>query len=299
MNLNKEYPKIKSKISYHKNGKPKTSCKVKVECCKCSNLIYLRLFHYLNNQNRLCRHCAATTEKRTNRLRKLSQIQKGKTYEELYGIEKAKQRKDQLREQIANRDITSFIYAGARSPKIQKGKTYEELYGIKKASTLRKNISLRTKGKNNPMYGKPTPKKAGNGISGWYKGWYFRSILELSFMINYIEANKIKWKSAECNKYKIPYIDYKNSERNYFPDFILNDIIIAEIKPENLKNTPLINLKKEAAVEFCKDRNLTYKIYTENDFNKLTNKEVYQLWKNQSIKILNNKHIDIINNNNK
>ncbi|MBR4316812.1 MAG: hypothetical protein IKP65_07630 [Alphaproteobacteria bacterium] len=41
---------------------------------------------------------------------------------------------------------------------------------------LKKKYSEKSKGKNNPMYGKPAPKGSGNGVSGWYKGWFFRSL---------------------------------------------------------------------------------------------------------------------------
>jgi hypothetical protein len=36
------------------------------------------------------------------------------------------------------------------------------------------------------MYGKPSPQGSGNGWSGWYKGKYFRSIMELSFIVEYL-----------------------------------------------------------------------------------------------------------------
>jgi len=51
------------------------------------------------------------------------------------------------------------------------------------------------------MYGKPAPIGSGNGWSGWYKGWYFRSLLELSFMINVIERFKMSWQNAETKKH--------------------------------------------------------------------------------------------------
>lgn len=46
----------------------------------------------------------------------------------------------------------------------------------KKYNEWREKISNNTRGENNPMYGKPTPTGSGNGWSGWYKGWYFRSL---------------------------------------------------------------------------------------------------------------------------
>lgn len=93
----------------------------------------------------------------------------------------------------------------------------------KKMLLYKKNKSEETSGENNPMYGKPSPQGSGNGWSGWYKGWFFRSIHELSFMINYIERFELNWKSAESKSYKIEYIDYDGKKRNYFPDFIIGN----------------------------------------------------------------------------
>ena len=45
-------------------------------------------------------------------------------------------------------------------------------------------LSKASSGENNPMFGRPSPNKSGAGIGGWYKEKiYFRSILELSFII--------------------------------------------------------------------------------------------------------------------
>ena len=81
------------------------------------------------------------------------------------------------------------------------------------------------------MYGKPSPQGSGNGWSGWYKGWYFRSLLELSYMILVIERFNISWSNGE--KIKITYKNFSGINRNYFPDFLLNNKYIIEIKPKN------------------------------------------------------------------
>ena len=62
-----------------------------------------------------------------------------------------------------------------------------------KLKNLKNKLSILFSGKKNPMYGKPTPIGSGNGWSGWYKGWYFRSLLELSYMINVIERFNLKF----------------------------------------------------------------------------------------------------------
>ena len=79
------------------------------------------------------------------------------------------------------------------------GKTYEQLFGKENAQIRRTQCA--SIGEKNAQYGKPAYGGSGNGWSGWYKEWYFRSIMELSFMINYIEKNNLKWKTAEHKQY--------------------------------------------------------------------------------------------------
>lgn len=123
-----------------------------------------------------------------------------------------------------------------------------------------KKISEKMMGDKNPMFGRPSPIGSGNGWGGWYKNWYFRSLCELSFMIQYIERFKMDWISGENKKYQIKYIDYNSKTRNYYPDFIINNKYMVECKPKKLWNTPLVKDKKKYALDFCLNNNLTYKI---------------------------------------
>ena len=68
---------------------------------------------------------------------------------------------------------------GKHIPSEKKGKTFIELYGEERAALLKDKISKNSSGKNNPMYGKPSPPGSGNGWSGYYNNYYFRSLLEL------------------------------------------------------------------------------------------------------------------------
>lgn len=91
------------------------------------------------------------------------------------------------------------------------GKTFYDIwvekYGLEIANQklieFKNNRSKSSTGEKNPMFGKTSPTGSGNGWSGWYKDWYFRSINELSFMINVIERFKFTWVSGEKLKYKI------------------------------------------------------------------------------------------------
>lgn len=141
------------------------------------------------------------------------------------------------------------------------GISYEEKYGIEKANEIKQKLSKTFSGKNNPMYGKPAPSGSGNGWSGWYKGLYFRSLLELSFLIKNSDV-----KSAEY--IKIPYKDYKGDERTYHPDFI-KDKTIYEIKPQHLLNAADNKLKFEAAKNYCNINEFKFCIITENDLEKI------------------------------
>lgn len=160
-------------------------------------------------------------------------------------------------------------------------------YGEKEANRKYKKMvskqSKNTKGKKNPMYGKPSPQGSGNGWSGWYKGWYFRSLRELSYMINKIEKNNWEWVSAESKKFAIPYKDWNGTSRNYFPDFFINDKVLTEIKPVRLKNALTNSLKREAAQKFCKKNGYEYK---EVDPKKLTDDDIINLYRSDLIKFI-------------
>jgi hypothetical protein len=117
--------------------------------------------------------------------------------------------------------------------------------------------SFNNSGSKNNMYNKPTPKKAGNGWSGWYNGYFFRSLRELSYIYYELEVKMIDWKSAE--NIRIPYINYDGKDRTYSPDFLVGNKLI-EIKPEKLIDSPLIKLKTEAALKYCKENTLEFEI---------------------------------------
>lgn len=135
-------------------------------------------------------------------------------------------------------------------------------YGTEEANNrmnlLREKRSLNASGKNNPMYGKPSPQGSGNGWSGWYNDFFFRSLKELSYIILELEKKKLKWKTAE--KIKIQYVDWNGKERTYRPDFIVNENKIIEVKPIKLHVSPLVKLKCDAASKYCFENNLTFQI---------------------------------------
>ena len=150
----------------------------------------------------------------------------------------------------------------------------------------RKVMKEKFSGINNPQYGKPASHSSGKGWRGWYYSKYngkifFRSLLELSFIINVLEANNIKWETGEKKEYKIPY-PHKDKIRNYFPDFILDKFII-EIKPFKLLETSQNKSKKQEGIKKAKELNKEYIVFTERNFKGLLFDEVKELVNNKQI----------------
>ena len=79
-------------------------------------------------------------------------------------------------------------------------------------------------------------------------------------MINVIERFNFLWESAETKKYKIKYFDYKGTERTYHPDFCIEGKYLVEIKPKKLWWSDNVVRKKNAAIQFCHQNNLKYKL---------------------------------------
>lgn len=154
----------------------------------------------------------------------------------------------------------------------------------KKFEEFKKKRSIGSLGENNPMFGKPSPKGSGNGWSGRYKGFYFRSLLELSYL-KYLIDNDIKFDSGEKKQYRVEYTEsFSGKERNYYPDFYLIDTReIIEIKPKMLINSKNNKDKFKRAKEIYGDK---FKIITENDINKLSFDEIKILYISGELKWL-------------
>lgn len=138
-----------------------------------------------------------------------------------------------------------------------------EKYGKEEADkrmlVTREKQSRSSSGQNNSMYGRSPGHGAGAGWSGWYKGHFFRSLLELSVMLD-LDADSKIWITAESQQFKIPYIDVNGKLKNYFPDFFVDNHILIECKPIKLQLTPINIIKKEALRLFCQNNGLLYLI---------------------------------------
>ena len=151
-----------------------------------------------------------------------------------------------------------------------------------KLDELKRKISKSLSGKNNPMFGRPSPTGSGNGWCGWYNEWHFRSLLELSYMINVIERFNLKWETAEQKKYSVPY-KYQDTDHTYYPDFVIADKYVIDCKPKDLQNSELNIVKKKYAIKhFCK-LGLKFKYVK---CRRLNESEILKLYKEQKIKFI-------------
>jgi hypothetical protein len=178
----------------------------------------------------------------------------------------------ETKEKIAKRD-TAFLKTASFSEAVKKGmngksntkpayQCWLEKYGEEEANRrqdlLKKKRSVNSTGKNNPMYGRPSPQGSGNGWQGWLDGIYFSSLRELSFRITVLQ--NCKWRRMERKSDAIQYKDYIGKVRNYFPDFLIESEKVVEIKPKRLWNTPVVTAKKTAATAHCKKHGWIYEM---------------------------------------
>jgi len=288
---------ILTKLKLNRNNKPQTKQIIVMVCEDCGKEYSSSLIYQIKGIKKygrdLCIGCKQRQQIKNGTRGKqyinagiaAKKLMSGKTHIELYGIDKALEMKKINSQKNSGKNNRNYrgMWHGINPSIKNKGKTYDEIHGKQKADKIKNKLSKKSSGENNPMYGKPSPNGSGNGWCGWYNNWHFRSLLELSFMLNVIERFNFKWKSAECKKYKIKYIDFEGNERNYFPDFILNDKYLVEIKPKSLYNTTINKNKKIAAIEFCNKNNLKYKLMTPK---KLLLKDIDDLIQSGKIKFI-------------
>jgi hypothetical protein len=258
--------------------------------CDCCNSTFFRLYGSVKEID-LCKSCT-TINYNKNRdpsihsrmVENAKIICSGKSMEERIGKEKAHEWKQKRSKASSGKNNPNYggKYCRGFADNPIFG-TYEENYGLEKSKAMKENLSLKMKGSNNPMFGKPAPQGSGNGWQGWYNKMYFSSILELSFMF-YCEENGIEFMlTSSKSEFKISY-EFEGSIRNYFPDFIINNDVLVEIKPSKLISTKINEAKFAAA-----NKNLgssKFKIMTENDFPILTFDKIRKMYYDGTIKFI-------------
>lgn len=263
-------------------------------CPKCGKELFYKVKKDRNRAERKCKACRNCTWKEVNNRLELRALWAAKKKISLKGsgnpFYRHKHSSESIKKMITNADRSvcktkefrekmSAVTSGSLNPMYGRRvydiwcEKYGEEIAVQKLNAQRAKTSAKTSGSKNPMYGKPSPKGSGNGWSGWYKGWYFRSLRELSYMLLVIEANNLTWENAEKKQYSIPYID-NGKKRTYRADFLIGGKLLIEVKPERMMNIPTNKLKKEAAEKFCQDRGWEYKIV---DSVLLTNEKLKKL----------------------
>lgn len=123
-------------------------------------------------------------------------------------------------------------------------------------------------------------KNQSNHISGWYNNLFFRSSLELSFLINNLEKKLV---SCENENYKVIY-DINGKKRAYYPDYTDGEFIY-EIKPINLLNSFNNDLKIKEAFKTYGEK---YKVITEVESPYVNKKIILELISNREILLTKN-----------
>jgi hypothetical protein len=235
-------------------------------CPQCQKPIRYTNKHNCNRSERLGRRCKSCVAIDRNKLFDY-RGEKGPFYgrkhtEEtkrlLSQVDKSRWKTEEFRRKM------SSVTRGERNPMF--GRTVDDIwlqkYGpeeaARRAQERSRKKSLSQSGANNRMYGKSPPRGCGAGWSGWYKGWYFRSLRELSYVIGVLEPAGVAWVSGE--KLRLKYVDHDGRTRTHSPDFLVNQVEIVEVKPARLQNTPSVLAKRSACEEYCRLHGLTYKM---------------------------------------
>lgn len=235
-------------------------------CPECQTILNHTLKSNRDSADKKKKLCASCSQKHVNRTG-INNYFYGKKHNQKT-LDKIKETKSKREYPIYQseefKEKISSVTKGCKNPMFGR-KVYDiwvEKYGVEEADKRNKSwlqkLSSAASGENNSMYGKTSPRKAGNGWQGWYNKYFFRSLRELSYIINVLEKEGLEWKSAES--IRIPYINYDGNNRTYSPDFLVDNKYLVEIKPIRLHNTPLIKLKTECAIKYCSENNLEFQI---------------------------------------
>lgn len=261
-------------------------------CPQCNTKITYKStngFNYAVNNDSICRKCAGTDSGFL--------IGKSGVDNPFYGHRHTKKsRKKMSDSRIKRGNIYKTKKFRKKISKTSKGKNnpmygrsvysvwlqkFGKIVADKKLKSFKKKISKSTSGKKNKNYGKTPDNRCGSGWKGWYKGWFFRSLRELSYVVSVLEKEKRDWVSAECNNLRIEYISAEKTKKTYVADFLVDNKYLIEIKPKKLQKTPNNIAKAKAAKRFCKKLGLIYQMV---DCKVLSSEQIKNLYDQKSIK---------------
>lgn len=245
------------------------------ECMDCGKeLKYSNTASYRSalENNSLCKSCGQSGDRNHQYGREYTEEEKEIKKRQLHSEETKLKQKEAMRRYRAEHPEENIQKRVLR----KHGNNLEQYYEEKRLASIGKQA-----GENNPMYGKPSPQGSGNGWSGWYMGHFFRSLIELSYMVEFLSVTGVVWQSAETREFKIEYTDASGQIRNYFPDFFVNNKYLVEIKPKNLFRSESVKLKKDAAEKWCLENGYEYLLIEPK---KLSNDKIMELYNSGEIK---------------
>ena len=186
-----------------------------------------------------------------------------------YGKHFSEERKNNISKSLIGKTTGRKSYE--RTPEIK-----EKISNSLKKYYMNNKVSESTRKKLSQAWaeGKYKNAKMGRGIQGYFysykmnKDMYFRSLLELSYLI-YLEENEQIYK-YEIEPFQIQ-LNYNNEIHHYTPDFLVNNQILIELKPYNhlsyTKENERFTEEIKSAKEYCQNNNLIYKIIYDVDIN--------------------------------
>jgi len=254
-------------------------------CGKTLTYTTQRAFDSANKKDTTCRKCAPVKTLNLSNIRQCPSCNKEIIHSCKYAARASHKKKLKCRD-CSNKNILteqdklkfSKRMSGTKNPMY--GKKYYDIWvqkfgeeeANKRLLELKEKQSNNRCGDKNSMYGKPAPKGSGGGWSGWYNEFYFRSLLELSFILQ-----NPKVQSAEHIV-----IEYSLNNKNgtYRPDFLLGNKII-EVKPTRLLNTKLNKIKFEAGHLYAKSNNMIYEVVSPE---LVSWEEIYRLYDDGKLK---------------
>lgn len=184
---------------------------------------------------------------------------------EKFGKEEADKRQLQFLQRVSldakRRTPARTLAASAMATKQNKknvGKTYEERFGVEKAAQIKHKMSIARRGRNNPAFGKVYA-NGGHSIRGTYKGTFFRSLSECSYM-KYLENIGFSLDKISYEPFSILY--EFNGEKSYRPDFLVGNRLV-EIKPASYKEPvdgTQLAAKFSAARKYAIEHQMTFEM---------------------------------------
>lgn len=180
-----------------------------------------------------------------------------------FGTHHSEETKKKIGEKSKGRVIPQYERTAEIREKISQGlKKYYQENGV--SEETRKKLSQAWgdgKYQNSPM---------GTGIHGYFnsiknnKKFYFRSLLELKYMLILEEQKDVLFYQIEPFQIKI-----EDNIHHYTPDFLINNKEIIELKPKNhltyTKENDRFQQEITAAKSYAKDHNMIFKIVYDTD----------------------------------